>query len=325
MRGYELTTLESEFASPEWDAELDTEWETEWETDAATERQKRLRKQRSLRKWALGRIFGLIMGGPLPMPAVPPPERPATVAEDPRRRGGHGGGSRESEAELEAIRAHPPEARLMEHLGRLATRTVDDSEAEALIGALVPLAARVVPQAEPALMRAASQLVPGLSGAARVLREHPATRPLVGRIPTVARRTAIDLGRRASLALPTPPEEAVRALARQAMRVLGEGTGQVARLLESGATRTPEQIAKDIGRRIYNALRRPGQSSGPRSGGSGELQHEVARQLMEKLRQNRSRWTRELQEAVEKEVKSWEKEAKQAKHSMQTGPRGRRR
>jgi hypothetical protein len=184
----------------------------------AAERAKRLRKQRSLRAQALARIFGLIMGGPLPMPALPQ-ERPAVVAEDPRRRGGQGG--RESEAELASVRAHYPEARLMEQLGRLATRTVDDAEAEALIGALVPLAGRVVPQAESALLRATPALVGGLSNAVRVLREHPATTPLVRCLPTVTRRTALDLGRRASHGRPIPPQAARHALARQTMRVLG--------------------------------------------------------------------------------------------------------
>jgi hypothetical protein len=220
MRGYEQATLPPEVTLPEFGTASDGEWETD-----EAQRRARLRKQRSLRRQALARIFGLIMGGPLHAPAIPPPQ-PVVVTEDQRRRGGSGGSGGsggESEAERAVIRAHRAEGRLMEHLGRLATRTRDEAEAEALVGALVPLAATLVPSARPALMRATPGLVAGLSGAARVLRAHPATRPLVRRLPTVARRTALVLGRRAAQGRPAPPEVALGALARQAMRVLGAG------------------------------------------------------------------------------------------------------
>lgn len=211
MSWHDISVLEPELEdAAEWSPEGDVEFET------ADDRQA---QRRRLRRRALARIVSLVLR-PLPGPALPPPEPPPIVSDDTRRRGAQGG--RERMAELESVRAHYPEAQLMEHLGRLATRTSDEAEAEALIGALMPLAAQMTPRAEGALLRAAPQLVHGLSCAARVLRSHPATRPLVRRLPTVARRTAIELGRRLSRGRPASPEAAVRSLVRQAIKVLDQ-------------------------------------------------------------------------------------------------------
>ncbi|HEV8559443.1 MAG TPA: hypothetical protein VGR06_24135 [Actinophytocola sp.] len=126
----------------------------------------------------------------------------------------------EWEYEVNPIRRVYPEA-LMEHLGHAAAASASEAEAEAFIGALVPLAARVAPQAARAIMRNAPQLVRGIAAVTRTLRRNPATRPLVRALPTVVRRTAQCLGRQAADGRPITPRTAVRTLAAQTAGVLG--------------------------------------------------------------------------------------------------------
>lgn len=125
------------------------------------------------------------------------------------------------EEELASIRAHRPEAALMEHLGQMAARARNEAEAEALIGALVPLAAGAIPRAAPALLRTAPTLITGLATLTRGLRGHPTTRPMVCAIPTILRNTARDIGRQTAGSRTVPPRIAARTLARQTVRVLG--------------------------------------------------------------------------------------------------------
>ena len=126
----------------------------------------------------------------------------------------------EWEAEISPIRRIYPDA-MMEHLGHAAAETHSEAEAEALAGAMVPLAARVVPQAAPALMRAAPGLVCGLAGVVRTLHRNPATRPLMRTVPAIVRRTAARIARQASSGVPVTPRAAVRTLAQQTLRLLG--------------------------------------------------------------------------------------------------------
>lgn len=121
----------------------------------------------------------------------------------------------EGEWEVNPIRRVYPQA-LMEHLGHAAAEAETEEEAEAFLGALVPLAARAVPS----LMRVAPTLIRGVAGAARTLRANPATRPLVRAMPTVVRRTAQNLARQAQQGRPVTPQRAARALARQTQRVI---------------------------------------------------------------------------------------------------------
>jgi hypothetical protein len=110
---------------------------------------------------------------------------------------------------------------LMEHLGHMATEAESEAEAEAFIGALVPMAARLLPRVAPAIMRAAPGLIRGVAGVTRTLRQNPATRPLVRTVPTIVRRTAMTLDRQAQRGQPITPQAAVRTLAQQTQRVLG--------------------------------------------------------------------------------------------------------
>jgi hypothetical protein len=125
-----------------------------------------------------------------------------------------------SEAEISPIRRIYPDA-MMEHLGHAAAETHSEAEAEALAGALVPLAARAVPQAAPAILRAAPGLACGLAGVVRTLHRSKATRPLLRTVPAVVRSTAASIAQQVSRGATVTPQAAVRILARQTARMLG--------------------------------------------------------------------------------------------------------
>jgi len=126
----------------------------------------------------------------------------------------------ELEGELNPIRRVYPDV-LMEHLGHAAATAQSEAEAEAFLGALIPLAARIIPRVAPAIMRAAPGLIRGVAGVSRTLRRSPSTRPLVRTIPTIVRRTASDIAQQVARGQSVRPQTAVRTLARQTARVLG--------------------------------------------------------------------------------------------------------
>jgi hypothetical protein len=126
----------------------------------------------------------------------------------------------ESELEISPIRRIYPDA-MLEHLGHAAAETHSEAEAESLAGAMVPLAARIIPRAAPVLMRATPGLVSGVAGVVRSLHRNPATRPLLRVVPTIVRGTASTIAQQASRGVAVTPQAAVRALARQTLRVLG--------------------------------------------------------------------------------------------------------
>jgi hypothetical protein len=132
-----------------------------------------------------------------------------------------GEGELELELEINPVGPVHPEM-LMEHLGHAAAETESEAEAEAFIGALVPLAAQVLPRSASAIMRVAPQLIRGAVGVGRMLRRDPRTRPLVGTLPVIVRRTAADVARDAARGRPVTPQRAVRTLARQTARTLGD-------------------------------------------------------------------------------------------------------
>jgi hypothetical protein len=125
----------------------------------------------------------------------------------------------EWEEEISPLRKVYPDA-LMEHLGHAAMQAESETEAEASIGALIPLAARARSAATSTILRAAPGLICGAAGLARTLRSSPTTRPLVRVIPTIVRRTAADIGRQVAQGRPVSAPAAVRTLARQTARVL---------------------------------------------------------------------------------------------------------
>jgi hypothetical protein len=127
------------------------------------------------------------------------------------------------EGELEAALAegvHP--AALMEHFGHAAAEAESEAEAAEYFLPLIPLAAKLLaPQVGRLVMRNAPRMIRGLTRAGRLLRRNRRTRPLVRVLPTVARRTVADLGRRAQRGQPVTPQAATAALARQTQAVLG--------------------------------------------------------------------------------------------------------
>jgi hypothetical protein len=125
----------------------------------------------------------------------------------------------EFEAGLNPIRRVYPDA-LMEHLGHAATAAESEAEAEAFIGALVPLAAKALPKIGRAVMKAAPHLVKAAARVGRVLRKNPTTRQLVRTMPELARRTVRSLAHRVASGKPLTGRAAVRSLARHASHLL---------------------------------------------------------------------------------------------------------
>src|SRR5256714_9744241 len=95
-------------------------------------------------------------------------------------------GEWEGEAILSPIRRVYPDA-MMEHFGHAAATARSEAEAEAFIGALIPLAARLLPRVAPAIIRSSPALLRGVANVTRTLRANPATRPLVRTVPTIVR------------------------------------------------------------------------------------------------------------------------------------------
>jgi hypothetical protein len=134
-----------------------------------------------------------------------------------------GGAEWEWELEDELPAATQQEVRaLMDHIGHVAAEAGSDAEAEAFLPALAPLAAKLVPMAAPHIIRAAPQLIRGITGLGRLLRRRRATRPLVRAIPEVVRQASVAMARQAAAGQPVPPPAAVRTLAGEAARVLGD-------------------------------------------------------------------------------------------------------
>jgi hypothetical protein len=194
--------------------EHELEYETEGEWEAELEGEEFVRAADSLPRCAppqlLRRVGGAAARSALSAGLGPP---------------GGGLGLREFEEELEAeefvnpLRRVYPDA-LMEHLGHAAAEAESEAEAEAFLGALIPIAARLLPRVAPVVMRAAPGLIRGISGVARTLRADPATRPLVRAVPTIVRRTVADIGRQSARGQAVTPRRAVQTLARQTSRVL---------------------------------------------------------------------------------------------------------
>lgn len=109
----------------------------------------------------------------------------------------------------------------MDQFAALAAETEDEAEAEAFLGALVPLAARLLPQAGRAVMRVAPHLIRGLAGTARAIHANPAARQLLRTSGAVVRRTAADIARQAAQGRPVTGRTAVQQLARNTARVMG--------------------------------------------------------------------------------------------------------
>ncbi|MCC6670743.1 MAG: hypothetical protein IT458_06770 [Planctomycetes bacterium] len=117
------------------------------------------------------------------------------------------------------LRASP--ARAMEHLAHMAAEAESPGDSEAFLGALVPLAAQLVARRVlPTVMRAAPQLVRGVTQVAKTLRATPQGRSLMRTVPTIVRRSVARVARSVAQGAPVSPGGAVRILASETSRVL---------------------------------------------------------------------------------------------------------
>jgi hypothetical protein len=154
----------------------------------------------------------------------------------------------EGEATLEAefgLGESESAAMLMEHFGHAATEAESEAEAEAFIFPLLPLAAKflapkiasfAVKKGLPFVMKKVlPRLARGSVQVMRQLRQNPATRPLVRTMPTIARRTMVDIARQIERGRPVTPDFATRCLARETRRVLADPNQAVAAYRRSRA------------------------------------------------------------------------------------------
>jgi hypothetical protein len=118
---------------------------------------------------------------------------------------------------------------VMEHFGHAMAEAESETEAEAFLPFLAPLAfkalgaiaKRAAPRVLKAVRRVAPRLVRGSSRVLRTLRRNPRTRPLVRVLPTIVRRTAADVVRDVQRGQPVTPQRAAQQLAGQTQQVLG--------------------------------------------------------------------------------------------------------
>ena len=133
----------------------------------------------------------------------------------------------EDEAEEEAegfvnpVRRIYRDAESMAHLAVRAERAQSEAEAEAFIGALVPLASKIIPRAATLIARNAPTLVKGATRIVRQLRRNPQTRRMVRALPVVLQRTAQSLADQAANGRDIDATTVVSTLGRMTGRVLG--------------------------------------------------------------------------------------------------------
>ncbi|WP_433785347.1 hypothetical protein ACQPX6_03085 [Actinomycetospora sp. CA-101289] len=128
----------------------------------------------------------------------------------------------EAEAFANPMRRLYPDAELMAHLATSASQTESEAEAEAFIGALVPLAAKLLPKAVPLIRKIGSPLVRGVSQLARRLMRDPGTRRLIRAIPIIITRSMQSLTDQAANGRRLTTDVVVRTIARITSEVLGD-------------------------------------------------------------------------------------------------------
>lgn len=149
------------------------------------------------------------------------------------------------------------DAEMMAHFATLASQTESEGEAEAFIGALVPLAAKLIPRAAKLISSNGPALVRGTRGLARRLRRSPQGRRLVKALPVVLQRTAQSLADQAANGQPIDSGTVIG--------TLGDITGRV---LRGGSARRAVR-AVDVFNRRYHRRRRWLASSSPASASYG--------------------------------------------------------
>ena len=124
-------------------------------------------------------------------------------------------GELESEYEYEA--APQPEA-LAEALAAMASHVESSAEAEAYTGALTAL---IIPIKSHSMRQISPKLVKGAAALTRILRQSPATRPLVKTVPTIVARTSNILAQPAAQGKAIASQTVARVMAAETYKVLG--------------------------------------------------------------------------------------------------------
>lgn len=143
----------------------------------------------------------------------------------------------------------------MDYLAEMAFETEDEDEAEAFLGALVPLAARLLPRLGGAVSRVTPRLISGVSRVAKTLRRHPATRGMVRSLPGIVRNTTRDVARHYSKHGNISGQQAAKYLARRTYQGLSRPNAARKRLPATPLRRRPAPIKKPARTRI---IRGPG-------------------------------------------------------------------
>jgi hypothetical protein len=125
----------------------------------------------------------------------------------------------EGEGMANPLRRVYPDA-MMAHLAHSAAETESEAEAEAFIGALLPVASALFKRAAPALLKAAPSIARGLGRITQALRGNEVTRGLVDALPTVVKQTAGQLANQYANGQPITAQGALRTLAGNAGKVL---------------------------------------------------------------------------------------------------------
>jgi hypothetical protein len=152
----------------------------------------------------------------------------------------------ESEAEMEAVMEGPMNEQqvLGELMAAAASRATTDMEAEAQIGAATAI---VLSRADLAALRdVLPNINRGVAVLTRILRRNRGTRDAVRAIPTIIKRSAVSLRKRAERGEPVTRDSAARTVASQTRRVLG----------------TPSVCAKAIGRNVQATRKATSNASG---------------------------------------------------------------
>lgn len=199
----------------EWLSELEHEDELEWEGGSHSSKGRLSKWKQKLKRLSIWmRIIGQTLNPPSEPVTPPPPPVIARRREDPI-----GQGEFELDDRLSENQRNQADG-LLESLGYAAARAETEAEAEAFVGAMVPLAAQVTPKAGGVMMRLSPSLIRSISLAARFLHRNPKTRTLLQSIPSILHHTGAQLQKQLARGQDITPQAAVDALASQTYRVL---------------------------------------------------------------------------------------------------------
>ncbi|AUT00239.1 hypothetical protein CLI64_07500 [Nostoc sp. CENA543] len=165
---------------------------------------------------------------------------------------GEGEGEYEYEYEFELATSSMSEYEMvMENLAYRAAHSESEAEAEAFLGALIPLATRLIPQAAQVLTTVAPSLIQGVSRMGQTWYRSPRTRPLLQTVPQIVKRTVTTIANQAQQGKPVSPKTAVRTLAGNTARVLNNPKNVA--LVMKNSHKAQHRVAKTNG----NGKRRP--------------------------------------------------------------------